>query len=248
MIIKLNKIDSTNRYALREFANVANDSLIVADAQDAGRGRRGKSWFSPPGVNMYASYIIKEPLFPIYVSLWICGLAVLKTLRDTAPNIDLWLKWPNDIYCTPQHNPLAKLKMAGLLAETFSPLSSNKITGIVAGMGINLNMQKEDIEKINRPATSLFYETGIKTDLANFAENLLRNLFFYRNSAETKEEELFAEWRHENRLLNRNVTVRQDHGLIIEGEVVNFSRSGEMIIFTKDGTFQNIMSGELESF
>lgn len=248
MIIKLDKIDSTNRYALTEFANLADNSLVIADCQNAGRGRRGKSWFSPPGVNIYASYVIKDAQFPFYVSLWICGLASLRTLRETAPGINLWLKWPNDIYCSPKHCPQAKLKMAGMLAETYSPAASNIISGIVAGIGINLNMLQADIEKIDRPATSLLLETGLKVNIVYFAEKLLENLQYYRQLAEKQGDQFFAEWQQENRLLGQDVSLRQDNGELISGKVTGFSSRGEMIIRDNTGGSHNIMTGELEKF
>ncbi len=248
MIIKLEKIDSTNRYALREFAKFADNTLIIADTQDAGRGRRGKSWFSPPCLNIYASYILKKTDFPAFKSLWICGLAGLKTLRFFVPDCDLWLKWPNDIYCTPKRNPALKLKIAGLLAETYSPAKSNTITGIVAGMGINLNMQQEDIAKIDKPATSLFLETGQITDIARFADILWENLKYFRSLAEKEEESFFNKWQQENRLLHKNVTIKQDNDVVLSGKINAFSRCGEMILCTEDGKLHTIMTGELENF
>ena len=248
MIIKLDKIDSTNRYALREFAKFADNTLIIANTQDAGRGRRGKSWFSPPGLNIYASYILKNTDFPAFKSLWICGLAGLETLRHFAPGVNLWLKWPNDIYCTPKRNPDAKLKVAGLLAETYSPAESNTITGIVAGMGINLNMQQKDLAHIDKPATSLLLETGQITDIAQFAEILWQNLKQFRTLAETQEEDFFKIWLQENWLLHKNVTIKQDNDVILSGKINGFSRRGEMILCTENGELHKIMTGELENF
>jgi BirA family transcriptional regulator, biotin operon repressor / biotin---[acetyl-CoA-carboxylase] ligase len=248
MIITLDKIDSTNRHALREFANFADNTLIIAHSQNAGRGRRGKSWFSPAGVNIYASYIIREPLFPIHTSLWICGLAALKTLRETAPAIHLWLKWPNDVYCTPKGTPDCKLKIAGLLAETFSPEGSNKIEGVVAGLGINLNMSTEDLKKIDRPATSLLAETGSKTDIAKFADFLLKNLISFRTLAETDTNNLFGQWVAENKLMDSAITLKQDDGTVINGNVRGFSRRGELILNSSEGKLHKIMTGELIKF
>lgn len=248
MIIQLDHIDSTNRYALRELAenaDLADNSLIIADAQDAGRGRQGKTWYSPPGKNIYASYIIKELSFPINISLWICGLASLKALRETAPTVQLWLKWPNDIYCTPRDNPIGKLKIAGLLAETFSPGNTNIIKAVVGGIGINLNMTAEDLDKIDKPATTLLMESGNETNLAKFANLLLDNLLLYRQLAETDPNEIFLQWRNENRLLNTAITIRKDDGTTISGKVSDFTRRGEMMLLTPEGNLVKIISGEI---
>lgn len=248
MIIKLDKVDSTNRFALRELTDnpdLADNSLIVADSQDAGRGRQGKSWFSPAGKNIYASYIVKKPSFPIHITLWICALAALKALRQTAPTLQLWLKWPNDIYCTPRNNPDSKLKIAGLLAETFSPGETNDIEAVVGGIGINLNMETEDLKNIDQPATSVLIENGSQTDLAKFADLLLENLLFFRNLAETSLNDIFVQWRNENRLLNSQITILLDDGKTVSGKVTDFNRRGEMILLNAEGNPVKIISGQI---
>lgn len=251
MIIKLAKIDSTNCYALRELAenpDLADNSLIIADSQDAGRGRQGKSWFSPPGKNIYASYIIKTPAFPINISLWICGLAALKSLRETAPTGQFWLKWPNDVYCTPRGNPDCKLKIAGLLAKTFAPGNTNVVKAVVGGIGINLNMNEDDLLQIDRPATSLLMDSGTEADIAKFADLLLGNLLLFRQLAETDPNELFMQWRTENRLLGSEVTIQKDDGDTVTGKVTDFTRRGEMMLLSEGGTLVKIITGELIKF
>ena len=248
MIVKLHNVDSTNSYALRELAekpDYADNSLIIADSQNAGKGRQGKKWYSPPGKNIYASYIVKEPSFPINVTLWICALASLKALRETAPTVQLWLKWPNDIYCTPRDNPVSKLKLAGLLAETFSPGKTNIIKAVVGGIGINLNMTAADLAEIDLPATSLFVETGEKTDLAKFAELLLDNLLLFRQSAETDPNDIFMQWRNENRLLDSQITILKDDGETVSGTVADFNRRGEMMLLTEKGNLTKITTGNI---
>jgi len=255
MIIRLDNIDSTNRYVLRELVQrtenkpvLTDNTLVVADSQHAGRGRQGKSWYSPAGKNIYASYLIMQPTFPIYISLWICGLASLKALRDIAPSLDLWLKWPNDIYCTPRDRPTCKLKIAGLLAETFSSATSNKIQAVVAGMGINLNMNADELQKIDRPATSLMLETGKNVNIAEFADSLLSNLLFFRELAETDTNKIYEQWRKENNLLNCDITLQQDNSSIVKGCVVDFSRRGELLLEIENGELLKIMTGELLEF
>lgn len=245
MIIKLDTIDSTNRYGLREFANFADNTLIVSDSQDAGRGRRGKSWHSPAGKNIYASYLIKGDQSLIEKSLWICGLAALKTLREHSTDLALWLKWPNDIYCTPKNNPSQYLKIAGLLAEMHSPAGSNTIDGVVAGMGINLNMTNSDLEKIDQPATSILNETGKEVNIANFADNLLQNLSFYRTIFEENINQLYIEWKSENGLIGKTITLQKDDNKIISGKVTDVTRNGILVLLTPDGSIHEIVTGNL---
>lgn len=97
----IDKVDSTNLMALREFARFADGTLLTAGEQTGGIGRRGRSWQSPSGLNLYATYIMKNISFPVGDAMLIGGLATLDSLRKFAPRVELWLKWPNDICCGP---------------------------------------------------------------------------------------------------------------------------------------------------
>ena len=100
----IDKIDSTNKYALRNFKILENKLLIAAKEQTEGVGRFGKTWESPGNVNLYASFVLKKPAFNILKTSWIGGLAVLNTLRETAPDLSFWLKWPNDVFIKEKKN------------------------------------------------------------------------------------------------------------------------------------------------
>jgi len=106
----LDEVDSTNSYALRNFECFESGTLIVARSQSAGRGRKGRSWSSPPGVNVYASLILKGFKFLPAQASWIGSLATLETLRSTAPRLEFSVKWPNDVLC-------GDAKIAGVLCE-----------------------------------------------------------------------------------------------------------------------------------
>ena len=152
--IQLETVDSTNAYALANFADLPGHTLVTAEQQSAGRGRRGKKWFSPPGTNIYASFIVKNPIFPPHCASWIGCLSALETLRLHEPDINFWIKWPNDIYAGKEI--CESRKIAGVLCETRTRKTSNQLDGIVIGIGININMSNEDLKKIPIPAASLF--------------------------------------------------------------------------------------------
>ena len=243
-IIHLDKIDSTNRYALERFAEFADNTLIVADEQSAGRGRRGKEWFSPAGMNLYASYVVKELKIPAGRVLWCAGLASLVTLSEYAPSMDLWLKWPNDIYCTVAGKPNRFCKIAGLLAETWTPHGSNRVEGVVAGIGINLNMPDEMLELIDQPAVSLFSETGKRVDIAEFAETLHAALMKFRILAEEEPDKFFEVWRRSNGVIGHGISVRKDDGSIISGVVADVDRDGAVLIKESE-KIHTVLSGDV---
>jgi len=243
-IITLEEVDSTNRYALDNFANLADNSLVTADSQSAGRGRRGKAWVSPPGINLYASYIVKEPSFPIGRALWCGGLAALVTIAETAQEMDIWLKWPNDICCSSSDGKSFK-KIAGLLAETWTPAGSNTIEGVVVGIGINLNMPKELLDEIDQPATSILAEKGNRVDTAKFAEKLLANLTLMRKVAEDDPNKFFEIYSQANGLMGRKITIKLNENSICTGIVKGVTKEGAILIEDENCEIRTIMTGDV---
>ena len=244
-IITLENVDSTNRYALDNFANLADNSLVTADSQSAGRGRRGKSWISPPGMNLYASYIVKKPSFPFGRALWCGGLASLVTIAETAPEMDIWLKWPNDICCSSSDGRCFR-KIAGLLAETWTPAGSNTIEGVVVGIGINLNMPKKLLDEIDQPATSVLSETGKRVDSANFAEKLLANLTLMRKIAEDDPDKFFEIYNQANGLMDRKITIKLNENSTCNGIVKGVTKEGAILIEDEHCEIRTIMTGDVD--
>lgn len=135
------ELDSTNRWALQE--GQCGD-VCLAERQTAGRGRRGRQWESPAGVNLYLSLRwcfagVPENL-PV-LSL-VTGLAVAQALKDCAI-AGHGLKWPNDVY-------YAGRKLGGILLETVGSLEQ-----VVIGIGLNVNMLPETGAAIDQPWVSL---------------------------------------------------------------------------------------------
>jgi len=117
--VHLEEVDSTNRYAL----DTAKAGLVVrAATQTSGRGRRGRTWFSPRGENLYVTYTLSpvEPHYPI-----VSGVAVSEALAGFLPGVEVSLKWPNDVIS-------CRKKLSGILCESTG--------GIIAvGVGVNVN-------------------------------------------------------------------------------------------------------------
>lgn len=130
-IVRLGAVASTNDEAMaRARAGAAHGTVVVADTQTAGRGRQGRSWFSPPGDNLYVSAILRLPLPPAAAPpiTLAAGVAVCDTARlwGAAAN----LKWPNDVQVDSR-------KLAGILTETAT--RGDKLDVIVLGIGLNVN-------------------------------------------------------------------------------------------------------------
>ncbi|MEI6056466.1 MAG: biotin--[acetyl-CoA-carboxylase] ligase [Lentisphaerota bacterium] len=237
-IVRLKEIDSTNKYAIENFDSLKDRTLVTASSQTAGKGRRMKNWLSPEGVNLYASFVIKQINFNVSISSWIGGLAALYTVREIASEIDkFWIKWPNDIYSNDR-------KLAGVLCETVSD-SQNHPIGVIIGIGINVNMTKEQLSSIDKPATSLWIENGIHSSIEIVGEILLGKMNYFTNIARKSEEKLYKLWKADNKIVGRKVNVDILGRDPISGKVVDIKPCGSLYLMDENGDFHTFYSGDI---
>src|SRR5215510_15436327 len=109
-------------------------TTFVAGAQTAGRGRRGREWFSPPGSGLYVSTIIRRASLAPWLTL-AGGVAVAEAIR-TATGLPVQIKWPNDVVSVSGAGFRARRKIAGLLAEASS--GPDGVQYVILGIGINI--------------------------------------------------------------------------------------------------------------
>lgn len=161
--------DSTNRVALelaREGA--AHGTAVVAEAQTAGRGRLGRSFYSPPHANLYLSLVLRPDLStadaPTAILAAATGVAEAVAEETGAPGA-VGIKWPNDV-------ELDGKKTAGILMELAA--EATRVRFLVLGIGVNLNASREGFpEEFRARATSLRSHLGRAVDRAAFARRLL---------------------------------------------------------------------------
>ena len=134
-------------------------TTFVAGAQTAGRGRRGRTWFSPPGAGLYTSTIIRRASIAPWVTL-AGGVAVAEGIR-TATGLPVQIKWPNDIVSVSGSGFRARLKIAGILAEAAS--GPDGVQHVVLGIGINVGRASFPPELSDR-AGSIETELGRSVD------------------------------------------------------------------------------------
>lgn len=160
------RVDSTNAVAMRYLAGHEPPFVVVAEAQSAGRGRRGRTWVSPYGENLYFSLVIRidRSATQLQALSLVVGVAVLRALRQLGVS-GAGLKWPNDLL-------VAGKKIAGILLElTGDPAD---VCHVVIGVGINANMLAGD--GIDQDWTSIQLETGAQVDRNELAALLARQL------------------------------------------------------------------------
>lgn len=161
------ELESTNTYAMRNIADLNDGDVIIASRQTKGRGRLGRKWVSGTKDNVYISIVLKpilniaeeSPLANItqYMSVIICRILANYGISSN-------IKWPNDVLVNGQ-------KIAGILSE--ASIQGSSLKGYVLGLGLNLNMSNEDINKIDQPATSLNILTGKSIDREIFIKELV---------------------------------------------------------------------------
>jgi len=151
-IIFYEKTGSTNIDAKRLAQEGApHGTLVVAEEQTDGRGRRGRSWQAPAGKNIYFSMILRPKFAAEHASMLtlVMAMSVARAIRERS-GLEAGIKWPNDIVVN-------KKKICGILTEM--TLEERAIGYVIVGVGINVNQQVFP-EDIRETATSLFCESG----------------------------------------------------------------------------------------
>jgi BirA family biotin operon repressor/biotin-[acetyl-CoA-carboxylase] ligase len=160
-------IDSTNQYLLDRISTLNSGDCCVAEYQQAGRGRRGRKWFSPFGANLYLSMfwrLEQGPAAAIGLSL-VIGIVMAEVLHDLGAD-KVRVKWPNDLY-------LNDRKLAGILVELTG--KTGDAAQIVIGAGLNMVMRQVQADIVNQGWITL-QEAGITMDRNTLAVRLIKEL------------------------------------------------------------------------
>jgi len=159
-------LESTNRKAFELGRDGCEEgTVVVADSQSRGRGRIGRSWVSPPGVNLYTSIIFRPAIRPqdAHHLTFLMAVATAEAVARVSPVAPV-VKWPNDVL-------IGGRKVAGVLLEMAS--EADRVHFIVAGAGVNVNMTAASMpDEIGSIATSLKDVIGADVDRAEFARVL----------------------------------------------------------------------------
>jgi BirA family biotin operon repressor/biotin-[acetyl-CoA-carboxylase] ligase len=221
----LEETDSTNTAAATLAQQGAEDgTTVVAEFQTAGRGRRGRSWFSPRGLNLSCSVIVLRQPSPERKAQWLSWIPLASALacadavqRETS--LTPLLKWPNDLLVNDR-------KVGGLLCE--SACRRDGTPFVVIGIGLNVNIDRDRFPgDLRWSATSLMAETGHSVDrarlLARLLEQVERRLELL---ASEPIERLRQEYSGRCATLGRRVLVTLAQGERIEGMADSIAENG----------------------
>lgn len=237
-VLYFDTIDSTNTKA-QELAEKGYPSgtLVVADKQESGKGRRGRSWVSPSGTGIFMTLMIKPDINPNNASMLtlVAALAVAKAITSVTGEEAL-IKWPNDIVVNSK-------KVCGILTEMNAQF--DYINHIVVGIGINVHNESFP-EEISQMASSLMIEAGGKR--FHRAQIIAETMSYFEQYYDTflKTQDLSAFVREYDELLvNRNKSVRVlDPKEPFDGKAMGITPKGELIVDTWESR-KLVSSGEV---
>lgn len=229
-------VDSTNATALRRLAGGQEPPFIVlAERQTSGRGRRGRTWVSPFGENLYYSLALQVDggMRQLEGLSLVVGLALLRALR-VAGLVSAGLKWPNDVLVDGR-------KVAGILLELSGDPAD--VCHVVIGIGVNVNMLA-DKGAIDQPWTSMRAELGCLVDRNEFVCELNRQLSLYLGLHKARGfAALRDEWQENHLWQGRSVILAMGVNPI-EGVVLGVDQAGAIRLRVA-GEEQSFSGGEL---
>lgn len=249
-LVYLETTDSTNEEAKR-LAKLAEEGLmVVAGAQTAGKGRKGKTWISPPGKNLYFSLLLKPDFAPDRASMLTLLMAVavkraidaLYVSTDAREHKDsaaekskIQIKWPNDLVAGGK-------KLVGILTEM--QLAGSSIDYVVIGVGVNV--KKQDFEQnICAHATDLetvFGKTVSFAELLSAIQGHFTDAYrCFRKTCDLSG--LMAEYNEVLVNAGRQVRIFDPKGTF-DGVAEGIDEKGELLVQTKDG-IKKIYAGEV---
>ncbi|WP_300674257.1 biotin--[acetyl-CoA-carboxylase] ligase [Desulfoluna sp.] len=231
--------DSTNIRA-RELARegAPSGTLVVAEAQSAGKGRKGRSWLARPGEGLLFSLILRPDMEPSRAALitLMTAVSVAEALIQET-GIDARIKWPNDIL-------VGGKKLAGILTEMSMELDA--VDYVIVGLGLNINTPAEafhpDIQEI---ATSVMAESSAAfSRVALLRAILSRFEAHYKTLTEQGPESMLSRWKTLSDIIGRRVRVsmmREE----IEGQVIDIDTDGVLRVKNAAGESLRILSGDV---
>ena len=229
-------IDSTNEEAKRLAPGGApHGTLVAANAQTAGKGRRGRSFYSPSNTGVYFS-ILFRPKLDISDSILITTAASVAVCRAVSKvcSVECTIKWVNDIY-------LGEKKICGILTEGVADMESGTISAIICGIGINVRTEDFPAEA-GELAASIYagrVSRGIRNELVAAVYTELMAI-----TEALPDRGFLAEYRSRSNVIGRRIRYT-DHGEWREADAVGIDDDGGLVIESDAGERLHLHTGEI---
>jgi BirA family biotin operon repressor/biotin-[acetyl-CoA-carboxylase] ligase len=235
----LDVVDSTNRVLARlAERGAAEGTVVLAEAQTAGRGRHGSPWFSPEGANLYASVLFRPRIalreLPLFAPIASLALAEAVWMEGVPARI----KWPNDVV-------VRRRKLGGVLVEAL--LAGDQLAGVILGIGVNLNVEQAALQTAlgdaAEAAISLHGALGRAVDRNVFTASLLNRLEKWQQTFLTRgPAAVLSAWQGRDALRGHSLEVRTKDA-VYEGVGRGIDTDGSLIVGDDRGEVRHILAG-----
>ena len=239
-LLWFDSIDSTNTRAKELAAQGApQGTVLLADHQTGGRGRRGRSFHSPAGTGIYLSVILRPNCNPAGLMHLTCAAAVaMCDAVESACGIRPGIKWTNDLV-------YGHRKLAGILTE-LGLSATGTVDYAIIGIGINCCQEEADFpEEIRSIAGSLRSVTGREVRREQVAAAMLDALYRMDQSLLTNREEILDRYRSDCITLGKEVSVVKADGSVRHGTALDIDNEGALVVRFPNGTAETVNSGEV---
>lgn len=225
--IYVEEIDSTNTYLLDRNNSInISGTVVLAEKQAKGRGRKDRVWYSSKEQNLtFSILLLKE--YKLFGHLNLINFAASLSVATSIENLfqlNTELKWPNDVL-------INKKKTCGILLESSS--QGNKLDRVVVGIGVNVN-QSMFQGQFNYPPTSIRIEIGREVGREKLLAEILNNFEFYLSKILDEPNYITREWKEKCKMLGEKVYIKEGN-LVKNGIFEDIDKEGFLLLKTKEG-------------
>ena len=216
----------------------ADGTVLVADHQSSGHGRRGRSWSAPAGSSLLVSILLRPDLDPddLHLLTTAVGVAAAEAV-DEELAVAVGLKWPNDLVAETANG---ERKLGGILAEAV--WAGDRLDAVVVGLGLNVLWPHLVPVELDGIAVALNHLTDEAVDRGDLLVSLLLRLDDIL--ADPEHAALQERWHHLATTVGREVRVELASGEIVVGTATGMTPSGRLVVETEDGP-QEITAGDV---
>ncbi len=238
-IVYFQETDSTNTQAkILAEQGAPEGTVVIAEKQTKGRGRKGRSWLSPDGDGIYMSVILRPDIPPFEAPrITLLTAVALAEALISQVQLELRIKWPNDIL-------IHGKKIAGILTEISSEM--DVIDYIVVGLGLNVNTLPDKFtEDLKKQSTSVLIETGEPFSRVKLVQAFLHWFERYYDILTTRGfTSIIKRWRELADIIGKEIRV-DGIGKTYTGKVLTVDDDGVLILKDKHGQTHRIISGDV---
>ena len=230
-------ISSTNEIAKNlALSGAKHGTVVISEEQTAGKGRLGRSFYSPANTGIYMSIILRPNLTAMDSVLITTSSSVIicESIKKVT-GIDCQIKWINDIY-------LNNKKVAGILTEASTNFESGTIDYLILGIGINFNQPKDDFLDELKSIASLFNNNNNNINRNMLCAEIISNILDM--IPRIKNYDFISEYKKRSIVLNQEI-IYISSGISSKGKAININCDGSLVVEHDDGSIKILNSGEV---